>query len=330
MNRLPSPKELKQLYPVEKNDELFLQETRDNIQRILRGEKKQKLLIAGPCSIHDESSTLEYADRFLALSEKVKNFFFVLRFFIEKPRTSLGWTGFLNDPMLDGSCRIDRGLMLSRKLLKELVQKKIPCAMEFLHPSFAPYFTDLVSWGVIGSRTSSSQIHRQLASSLPFPVGFKNSHFDAIDITLQSIRAARSSHVFPSIDEEGRIVSCRSKGNPFAHVVLRGNREGPNHDEKSIHDLLKKSASLGFALPIIVDCSHENSSKNLERQKECFRRVVLQKNETILGYMLESHLFSGNQSLSSGSAQYGISVTDPCLGWEETKDLILACAHSIA
>jgi 3-deoxy-7-phosphoheptulonate synthase len=196
--------------------------------------------------------------------------------------------------------------------------------MEFLHPSFAPYFTDLISWGAIGSRTSSSQVHRQLASSLPFAVGFKNSHHEAIDITLQSIYAARASHVFPSIDEEGHLASIQSHGNPFAHIVLRGNRNGPNHDEKSIDEVVKKSRSLGSFFPIIIDCSHENSSKNLEKQKECFRKAVLQKNKSIAGYMLESHLFSGNQSLPSPEIQYGISVTDPCLGWEETEALICA------
>lgn len=328
MKKILSPKELKKLFPLEREDRLFIQESRAIIQRILLREEKKKLLIVGPCSVHEETSIREYADRLQELSQKCKNFFFVLRFFIEKPRTSLGWTGFLNDPLLDGSCQIDVGLQLSRKMLTEMARKKIPCAMEFLHPLFAPYFSDLISWGVIGSRTSSSQIHRQLASCLPFAVGFKNSHWETIDITLHSLTAARASHVFPTIDEEGKIAICQSSGNPLPHIVLRGNYKGPNCSEKSVQDLLEKSQSLGCSLPIIVDCSHENSLKDLDKQKECFRHVI--NNQKCAGFMLESHLFPGRQGFPSKKPAYGVSLTDPCLGWEETEDLLLEADLAIA
>ncbi len=325
MKKLLSPKELIHSFPLERKDLSFIEESRKTIQKILSNEENRKLLIVGPCSIHDESSTLEYANHFIALSQKVKNFFLVLRFFIEKPRTSVGWTGFLADPMLDGSYQMEKGLFLSRKLLHTLVQKKIPCGMEFLHPNFAPYFSDLISWGVIGSRTSSSQIHRQLASSLPFAVGFKNSHLEAVEVTLHSLLAARARHVFPIIDEEGKIALCHSQGNPYAHIVLRGNSKGPNCDEHTIDSLLQKLSPLS----LLIDCSHGNSSKNLEKQKECFRHVVLTEKKEVRGFMLESHLFSGNQN-PTNSLQYGLSITDPCLGWEETEELILSADTAIA
>jgi 3-deoxy-7-phosphoheptulonate synthase len=322
MKNLATPKELKELFPLETKQRLFIQKTRKKIQNILLGKEKRKLLIVGPCSIHDELSTLEYAKKLQKLSEKVKNFLLVLRFFIEKPRTSLGWTGYLTDPFLDGSGKIDQGLLLSRKLLMALAQENIPCAMEFLHPSFVPYFVDGITWGVIGSRTSSSQIHRQMASLLPFPVGFKNSQNEAIDTTLQSILAARAPHTLPTIDEEGRITSTQSLGNLFAHLVLRGNRKGPNYDERSLSKILNKSKQCSFPLKILIDCSHENSSKILEKQKECFLHFVSHPNPFVVGAMLESHLKPGNQKPSMKGISYGLSITDPCLGWEETQDLI--------
>jgi 3-deoxy-7-phosphoheptulonate synthase len=320
---LLTPKQIKNLFPLKEKEVLFIERSRQQIQQIFLREEKKKLVIVGPCSVHEEGAILEYAEKIKALSKEVKNFTFVLRFFIEKSRSSLGWAGFLTDPFLDGSCQIQQGMMLSRKILTTMAQNEIPCAMEFLQPFFAPYFEDIISLGFIGSRTSSSPVHRYLASSLPFAVGFKNSHTDAIDVTLQSILTARSGHAFPSLNEEGHLFCHQSKGNLFAHLVLRGSLHGPNADSITIAQILQKCAKLKIQIPLVVDCSHENSKKDLEKQKECFRQTVLQGNADVAGLMLESYLFSGNQSISSRPLKAGISITDPCLGWEETKALLL-------
>ncbi len=329
MNKFPTPRELKQEFPLEKEEQEFVAQSREIAKAIVKGEDQRLALIVGPCSIHEIETALTYADRLAALSEKVsESCFLVMRVYVEKSRTATGWKGMLYDPHLDGSHVIETGLKLSRQLFLELTMRKIPIATEFVDPLAALYLNDLVTWGFIGARTFCSQPHRQLASSLNFPVGFKNGLDGDIDQTIHSLLAANSPHVFLYADEEGRLASTESHGNPCSHLVLRGALTSTNYDRHSVEKACEKLISRRFAPRLMIDCAHGNSRRDAERQKEVFFSVLKQVREDhgkIMGMMIESHLLAGNQSLSEGedSLKFGVSITDPCLDWSSTEELIL-------
>jgi 3-deoxy-7-phosphoheptulonate synthase len=325
-----SPSHLRKQFPLSAAAERFIASSRDTIRRICLGKEQRLLIIAGPCSIHDPETALEYARRFKSLSEAVKETcFLVMRAYVEKPRTHTGWRGLVHDPWLNESYQIEEGLSLSRQFLTALAHLEVPTATEFVTPSVAPYFQDLISWGCIGARTSSSQIHRLLASHLPMPIGFKNSIDGNIDTAISGVVLARQPQVFLHTSEEGHLIRCTSKGNLAPHIVLRGSQVGPNCDKVTIDIALNKLRRLELPSRLIVDCSHGNCQKRYERQREIFLSLIEQiqrDGRHICGLMLESYLEAGAQSLEQSPQTLlpGVSVTDPCLDFDSTAELIEA------
>lgn len=327
MTPLPSPSLFKELFPVKEKERAFLQDAKETARRILIGKDLRKVVVVGPCSIHNHSSAIEYARRFKELSLEVEpSCFLVMRVYIEKPRTVTGWKGWLYDPHLDGSDDIKTGLAWTRTLLLSLAEMGVPCATEFVDPLAASYFSELITWGFIGARTSASQPHRQFSSSLRIPIGFKNSTDGNIDHAVYGALSAQKPHSFFNIDEEGRLCSYFSRGNPLSHIVLRGAQHFVNYDLPSIRLAKQKLKEVGLATQLMIDCSHGNCEKNFQRQEEVFHFVVeeMQRGDhEIFGLMLESHLEKGNQSLKDlASIKDDVSITDPCIDWETTEDLI--------
>ena len=320
---LPSPAQLKKQLPC--ND--FVTIARKTAAAVLQREDPRLVCIVGPCSIHDPKAALEYAKRLKKLSAVVEHsLFIVMRVFCEKPRTRAGWKGMLYDPILDGSSNIADGLYLTRKLLFDLAELHLPCASEFLDPLAASYYEDLITWGFIGARTSASQPHRQMASRFSFPIGFKNTIFGQISPAINGVLAAQVSHAYLGIDESGKVSACQSQGNPLAHLVLRGSEEGPNFNEESVQRALYLLNEHSIETGIIIDCSHGNSGKDYSKQKIALSSLleqVAQGTNKIAGFMIESHLREGHQPKSS---TYGVSITDPCIGWEATEELLLKAA----
>lgn len=326
MVSFPSSKELLQKFPANERQKKFIESSRSTIKSILDSKDDRFLLIVGPCSIHDIKGALEFA-RLLKNSMKLygDSIFLVMRTYLEKARTVLGWKGLIHDPNLDGSNQIIEGIAAARKLLLELAELEIPTACEFLDPLLCGYFEDLISWGCIGARTVSSQIHRQLASHLTMPIGFKNSTEGSVEVAVNSILSSTHSHSFIGINAEGKLTIQNSKGNPYAHLVLRGGEFNPNYDPESIAKSLSLLKASSLAERVIVDCSHDNSKKMHEKQQLVLKSVVhqyLEGNLNIKGAMLESYLYSGNQTLSLNELKYGVSITDSCLGWEMTDSLL--------
>lgn len=328
---LPSPQELKKLYPTDGEIERSIQQSRASIAAILSGKDPRLAIIIGPCSLHNQASALEYAELLQKAQQQYHDsLFLIMRSYIEKPRTSLGWKGALYDPFLSGKETIHNGLLWSRETLLKLAQTKIPLAMEFLDPSTAPYFSDLISWGFVGSRTTTSPIHRQLASSLPFAVGFKNCTDGSILNAIHSLQAAEQPHAFLQINEQGSLCEKQSTGNPLTHLVLRGADSKTNYDAQSIQEALSLLKNEGLPERVVVDCSHGNSGKEHEKQKEAFFSVVTQRKEGnpfIRAIMLESFLSEGKQPFGS-QADPRISITDGCLSWESTKELLFYAAQA--
>ncbi len=323
--QLPRPKEIKHYLPLSERQRRFIEKSRQSVRQCLAGKDRRIALVVGPCSIHDSDSALEFAHRLKALAEEVADHaFLVMRVYIEKPRTLLGWKGFLYDPHLDGSHDMRTGIFWSRQLLLHLAEMEVPAAMEFLEPLAAPFFSDLITWGFIGARTSYSQTHRQLASLLPMPVGFKNSVDGSLDAAIQGMIAARIPHAFFHIDEEGRLCAKESPGNPDTHIVLRGSTESANFEPRYIQEAVQKMRAHGVASRILIDCSHGNSHKEYLLQKTAFEAVLGEMSEEILGMMLESHLSAGCQLLSESPStlSFGVSITDPCLDWSSTEELV--------
>jgi 3-deoxy-7-phosphoheptulonate synthase len=330
MTPLPSYKELKNRIHLGTQEVDYIKQSRQTIRDILNGKDPRLLLIIGPCSIHDAASAKEFASRLKILAEGVsENFFIAMRVHCEKPRTSFGWKGYLYDPHLDGSNDMTTGITWTRRLLLELTQLQIPAATEFLDPLTAGYFEDLISWGSIGARTSSSQPHRQLASSLGMPVGIKNSTSGNISDAVNGVVSASQSHTYMTLDANGKPIVIRSSGNPDAHIVLRGGENGPNFDETCIKRGLNELKNNQQPTRLLVDCSHQNSGKQLDRQPHVFQSVLDQfasGNSAIRGLLLESHLLEGSQNTKNVSPphlKYGISITDDCLGWSSTERIVL-------
>lgn len=329
---LPTPRSLQETLPLSPEQRNFILESRQTIESILEGADSRKLLIVGPCSIHDCEATLEYGNHFQELAKEVSDqFFMVMRTYFEKPRTILGWKGFLYDPDLDGSHNVAKGIHLTRHLLSELTTLRIPTASELLDMATAPYFSDFLSWGCIGARTCSSPSHRQLAASLDFPVGFKNSTDGCIDNAVHGVLSASVPHVYLGLSSEGKFTRIKTEGNPLCHLVLRGGYNGPNYDYKSVQESTLRCQQMGIRDKVVIDCSHDNCEKMHLKQIPIFQEVtqqIIEGNESIVGLMLESHLFSGSQSLSH-PLQYGVSITDPCLDWLTTREVILQAAERL-
>ena len=324
---LPSPSALQKKLPLSKEYSLAISAHRSLVKALVTGKDPRLAIVVGPCSLHNKESALEYAHRLSELQNKVdKTCVLIMRAHIEKPRTCLGWKGLLYDPSLSGKEDIINGLFESRQLLLELVHTNVALASEFLDPLTSCYFSDLISWGFIGARTSNSQIHRQLASSLAMPIGFKNSIEGSIKSVIQGALAAQHPHSFLQIDETGMIGITKSTGNSASHIVLRGSDAGPNYDPSSVNFAINTSCQLHLRNRILIDCSHGNSQKNPMNQKKVLSSILAQHiegNSHILGVMIESHLEEGSQSFDSSSLSPSISLTDSCLGWSETEELIL-------
>lgn len=325
---LPTPEQIRELYPISRETALFIQSARSQACRIMQGTDGRKALIVGPCSIHDRASAIEYGRRFKELSNAVRETcFLVMRVYLEKPRTSTGWKGLLYDPHLDGSHDIQTGLLWSRELLSTLAEMGVPCATEFVDPLAALYFEDLITWGFIGARTSASQPHRQFASQLHIPIGFKNSTDGNLKSAVLGVKSAFSPHSSLNIDIHGKICAAQSSGNPLSHVVLRGACDFTNYDEPSVHAAVQKLEAEHLPTRLMIDCSHGNCQKRFERQVETFSAILgllEEGNPHILGMMLESHIESGNQILTDDldALQYAVSITDPCIDWKTTEELI--------
>ena len=326
--QLLSPRKIKEKLPLTPTQRTSVHQNRQLMQDLVSGKDGRLAIVMGPCSIHDLSSALEYARRVRALADEVESACVcIMRVYIEKPRTVTGWKGLAYDPHLDGSNDIQTGIFWARELFLTLTDLGVPIATEMLNPLLLPYVQDLVTWGFVGARTSASQPHREIASSLPFPVGFKNSPDGNIEQAIHAMVAACSPHRFPSINEEGMLGIVESEGNPFTHVVLRGARSHSNYDAKSIADTIDTMQSHGLKNRVLVDCSHGNCQKEYARQKDVFHSVLEQYergNHKILGMMLESNLEEGYQDLSESPSalKYAVSVTDPCLGWSDTEALV--------
>ncbi len=317
--------------PLDEETRSWIRATRRAVTEILQGQDPRLLVIAGPCSIHHPGAAREYAYRLKQLSEQVADQFFILmRAHCEKPRTTVGWTGLLYDPNLDNSNDIASGLTQSRALYCELAHMRLPIATELLHPLSVPYLQDLITWGQIGARTSSSQVHRQLASGLDFPVGFKNSVDGNMQVAVDAVRAAQAPHTTLSIDADGRIMQLNTTGNPNGHIVLRGSETAPNFDAESVATATEKLQKAQLPNSLLIDCSHDNCRRLHERQQHVFNIAfyqALQPNSAVRGMILESNIEGGTQSIHAPSPD--ISVTDPCLDWHSTETLLLtACEQA--
>lgn len=330
---LPSYQEVKEGNPLTTPGYQFIEASRQTVRRILRGEDPRLLLIFGPCSIHERQSALEFAQRIRQLPDALSSVFFpIMRVYCEKPRTLSGWTGFIYDPLLNGSSQLQLGIEWTRQLLLDLASLHVPAGTEFLDPLLAPYYDDLITWGCIGARTSASPLHRQLASALPMPIGFKNGIAGDTAPAIHGVAVATSPLAYTALSDQGHFVYKISHGNRDTHLVLRGGENGPNYDQASVAAASTALRALHLPVRVVIDCSHHNSGKDLNRQVIAFQSVIEQARypaSPIRGLMLESHLYRGNQSLSadSSSLQYGVSITDPCLDWDTTVDLI-SWAHS--
>ncbi len=332
---LPTPEQVKQRLPTNSAQAAVVIQTREAIRAILAGQSEKRLLVVGPCSIHDLHAAKEYAVRLHDLALRVKDqFVVVMRAFFEKPRTTTGWKGLLYDPHLDGSNDIIEGINLSRQMLLDLAELGVPAATEFLDPVTPLYFGDLVSWGSVGARTTASQIHRQMVSALSIPTGFKNGTNGNVDIAINAILSASMAHAFIGLSEEGQAAIIHSQGNRDSHVVLRGAYTGPNYDSESIDRVLKRLELMDLPKRVMVDCSHDNCGKDHLRQTSVFQSVIQQitsGNHSIIGLALESFLSAGNQPfISKDSLLKQVSITDPCLDWDSTEELIVWGADALS
>jgi 3-deoxy-7-phosphoheptulonate synthase len=326
--RLLSPRELKAQTPSHDAINATVARSRERVIRILRQEDPRLLVVIGPCSIHDEKGALEYAEKLNTLrKEFADRMEIVMRVYFEKPRTTIGWKGLINDPHLDGSQDIETGLKIARKLLLEITGMGLPAATEFLDPIVPQYIADLVTWAAIGARTTESQTHREMASGLSMPVGLKNSTDGSLQIAIDAMGATRHAHSFLGINENGETSIVRTTGNPHAHVVLRGGRAKTNYDAESIRAAEEKLISEKLPPVLMVDCSHANSGKKFSKQEDVWRSVIQQRIEgtrSLIGLMVESHLHEGSQPIPQNlkALRYGVSITDSCIGWETTERML--------
>lgn len=308
---------------------------RRKVERVLDSQDPRLLVVVGPCSIHDPAAALDYARGLAALAAELSDqLVVVMRAYFEKPRTTLGWKGLINDPTLDGSFRVNLGLRTARRLLLDILDLGLPVGCEFLDPIIPQYLADAVTWGSIGARTAESQVHRQLASGLSMPIGIKNSTHGDVQAAVDAVSAAAAGHVFTGITDDGQAAIFSTTGNPQCHVVLRGSPSGPNHDRASVAGALDLLSAAGLALRVVVDASHGNSGRDPERQQMVVAELaerVGRGEPGVVGVMLESFLVAGRQDLELGRADkltYGQSVTDACMGWDQTVGALRQLAEA--
>ncbi len=335
---LPPPEQLVHRMPIRGTEvETLISATRARIQRMMRGQDERLLVIIGPCSIHDPVAAMEYAERLRALREQLADSLEVLmRVYFEKPRTTIGWKGLINDPDLDGSFRIEEGLHIARRLLLDINRAGLPAGGEFLDTISPQYIGDLISWGAIGARTTESQVHRELASGLSAPIGFKNGTDGNVRIAVDAVQAASRSHHFLGVHKNGQVAIVTTAGNADCHVILRGGRQ-PNYDAASVEAACRELAAARLVPRVMIDCSHANSRKQHEQQLEVARDIAAQVStgsQSIFGVMLESHLNAGAQAFTAGrddpsTLNYGQSITDACLGWEDSVTALRLLAQSV-
>ena len=321
------PQTLLQEYPISEQSAQTIDQARKDIHNILIGNDDRLLVIAGPCSIHDPKAAREYADKLRVLHHDLsENLLIVMRVYFEKPRTIIGWKGLINDPDLDESFNINRGLRLARSLLCDITHSGLPASTEFLDLISPQYVADLISWGAIGARTTESQGHRELASGISCPIGLKNGTSGNTQIALDAVEAASKSHIFMSLTKQGHSAIFKTKGNPDCHVILRGGTEGTNYDAQSIEACTQRLKERGLPQKVMVDFSHANSNKDHNLQHAVADSVAQQiqtGSHKIMGVMIESNLHEGNQSLSDiHNLKYGVSITDKCINWEDTEHML--------
>jgi 3-deoxy-7-phosphoheptulonate synthase len=334
-SNIPLPAPALMLHEIPRSDaqEDFVAESRQRIRDVIWHDDPRLLLIVGPCSLHDTRAGLEYAARLRKLMDRVgEKLYLVMRCYFEKPRTSVGWKGLIMDPHLDGSNNIPEGLRVARRFLRDVIDLGVPTATELLDPITPQYIADLICWSAIGARTTESQTHRQMASGLSMPLGFKNPPSGAIGPAINAIRAAREPQTFLGISGDGVASAVTTTGNPHCHIVLRGSESGPNYSAQHLADAERRLAEAGLPKTVVIDCSHGNSGKEAQRQAEVLRDIVRRRScgaLALVGAMLESNLAAGNQPFlsSSDSLVYGQSITDACLDWESTERLVLEVAE---
>ncbi|QTF92341.1 3-deoxy-7-phosphoheptulonate synthase [Halomonas sp. BM-2019] len=330
---LPAPGELRRDLPLPPGLARRIESQRQAIRDILAGRDDRLLVVMGPCSIHDPEAALAYARRLAELAPKVADrLLLVMRVYVEKPRTTVGWKGLAYDPDLDGSGDMARGLALSRRLMREVAELGLPVATELLQPMLAPYLEDLLAWVAIGARTTESQLHRELASGLDAVVGFKNATSGDIGVALDAMRAAAHPHSHFGLDAEGRPMIRDTEGNAHTHLVLRGGHGEPNYQATHVQAARRALEEAGLAPRLMVDCSHANARKDHRRQSEVLLDVLAQRlagEKALAGVMLESQLHEGKQPLVPGRLRHGVSVTDACIGWEATERLLLGAAERL-
>lgn len=335
LERLVTPREFKKSLPITPEIEAHVEQSRVTIQNILDRKDKRLIVVVGPCSVHDTKAALEYAQRLADFKASVEDqLFIVMRVYFEKPRTTVGWKGLINDPYLDGSFRIQEGMKIGRNLMLKINELGLPIANEALDPISPQYMQDLIAWSAIGARTTESQTHREMASGLSVPIGFKNGTDGSLGVAINALESVSNSHRFLGIDGDGKVSVVHSSGNKYAHIVLRGGGGKPNYD--SVNVRLTERELRGKELPqnIMVDCSHANSNKDPELQPLVLDNIcqqILEGNQSIIGVMLESHLQGGNQKLTDdkSSLEYGKSITDGCISWDTTHAALTKLASKL-
>src|SRR6185369_5071990 len=328
-----APADLRQVFPLSEKDREFVMKSRERIKEILQRRDRRLMVVVGPCSIHDPDAAVDYAKRLAALSHRVSDqLLLIMRVYFEKPRTTVGWKGLINDPDMNGTHLISKGLGIARGLLSRITELEVPVANEMLDPITPEYVADMISWGAIGARTTESQTHREMSSGLSFPVGFKNGTDGNLQIAIDAMKAAQHPHSFLGINREGRTSIIQTSGNPDVHIVLRGGSKKVNYHPEDIAHTEEQLNKNGLLPSIMVDCSHGNSNKDYQKQPEVLECVVdqiLAGNSSISGVMIESNLEAGNQKIPADISQlkYGVSITDACIDWATTEKILLS-AHS--
>ena len=328
---LTSPKELKEQLPMTEGSARTVVESRKVVDAIIAHRDPRLLAVVGPCSIHDPAAAIDYARRLNHLREEIAgHIVVVMRVYFEKPRTRLGWRGLILDPHLDGTYDIQAGLHTARSILLQITGMGLPVGSEMLDPIVPQYTSELLSWASIGARTTESQTHREMASGLSMPVGFKNGTDGSIQTAINALSSSRGSHSFIGIDQDGRTSIFNTSGNEAGHIILRGGRNGPNYHDEFVEDACRMLDDAGYPSTVMIDCSHSNALRRPTRQEKVLQSVIRQRREgqtAIIGFMLESNLGQGSQPMAAvGDLEYGISITDPCMGWEQTER-VLRWAH---
>ena len=329
---LLTPNEVKEKLPLNKTAEHTILKFRQEIEHILDFQDRRKFIVVGPCSIHDPKAAIEYGEKLHALAEKVQDkLLLIMRVYFEKPRTTVGWKGLINDPEMDDSFNVEKGILIARNLLLKLTELGLPTATEALDPIIPQYISELISWSAIGARTTESQTHREMASGLSMPVGFKNGTDGNIQVAVNALKSAKTPHNFLGINQKGQVSVFQTRGNAHGHVILRGGNQ-PNFEAENIKLVEEQLKTANLSPRIVVDCSHGNTNKDYRLQSMVFENIIQQivdGNSSIVGMMLESNLYAGSQAITGNreDLKYGVSVTDKCINWEETERIILA-AHA--